>query len=329
MRRGFTLVELLVVIAIIGVLIALLLPAVQAARESARRTQCQSNLRQLGIALNSYVDIKKEYPIGVQGGVESNKDDGYGWATELLPQLEQTAVYDMIHNKSLVHNNGNIPYPGIIELHWKANNSIIPGGDTIIPVFRCPSSQLVPHAENLFDLFWEHANGYATSDYKGSTGRGDNGIFFKIAAGINAQWNGVSMNYAQTKPSQVTDGLSQTIAFGESAYYIIRVEDMNDRWPIWMGGYGFGADEAVLFKTDDEAIINCQISPKTIDGFRKPKSRSDPPGPMDDDCAFSWHDGGAYFGFADASVHFLSENIDITVYESLGTKNDGRVIAGY
>ncbi|MEM8944828.1 MAG: DUF1559 domain-containing protein [Planctomycetota bacterium] len=329
MKRGFTLVELLVVIAIIGVLVALLLPAIQAARESARRSSCQSNLRQIGIALNNYVDVRKAYPVGVQGGVDTDKDDGYGWATQLLPQLEQSTVFDMIHDKSLVHNRGELPYPGILEAHWDATNSIIPGGDTIIPSFRCPSSQLASHAENLFDLHWKHANGYATSDYKGSTGLGDNGIFFKIHDGLNATQNGDSVRYTRTRPADVTDGLSQTIAFGESAYYIIRPEDQNDRWPIWMGGYGFGADEAVLFKTDDEAFINCQINPKSIAGFQRPKKRNDPPGPMDDDCAFSWHDGGAYFAFADASVHFLSEDIDINVYENLGTKNDGNVIPGY
>src|SRR5262245_46272643 len=97
--RAFTLVELLVVIAIIGVLVSLLLPAIQSAREAARRSQCQSNLRQIGIALNTYVDSHANYPIGVKGGkpafpggLAGFVDDGYGWATELLPQLEQQQV---------------------------------------------------------------------------------------------------------------------------------------------------------------------------------------------------------------------------------------------
>src|SRR5262245_26627655 len=86
LRRGFTLVELLVVIAMIGLLVALLLPAIQAARESARRSQCQNNLKQLGLALNSYAEMKKKYPNGVADGTIGFVDDGFGWAVWLLPQ---------------------------------------------------------------------------------------------------------------------------------------------------------------------------------------------------------------------------------------------------
>jgi prepilin-type processing-associated H-X9-DG protein len=319
---------LLVVIAIIGVLVGLLLPAIQAAREAARRSSCQNNLRQLGLALNSYADAKKKYPIGVRGGTKGFVDDGYGWATELLPQLEQNAVYARIHDKSAVHNSGVIPYPGIFFFHYAVKNQIIPGGDVVLTVFRCPSSQLDSHATGL-DPKWKHANGYATSDYKGSTGLGDNGIFFKRSDGLAASLAGVTQAYEYTRPADVTDGLSQTIAFGESAYYIIQKNGSTNRWPIWMGGYGEGADEPVLFKTDQNAVINCQISPKTIDGFQEKRAPMDPPGPMDDDCAFSWHEGGAYFAFADGSVHFLNEDINIRTYENLGTKNDDNVIGSY
>ena len=316
-------------IAIIGVLIALLLPAVQAAREAARRAQCQSNLKQLGIALNNYTDVRKRYPIGVLGGIGTNIDDGYGWATQLLPQLEQQAVYRLIHDKQLVTNTGVVPYPGIIEGHFRATGRIITGGDAVLEVFRCPSSQLPSHASNMATI-WRHANGYATSDYKACTGLGDNGIFFKPDDGINARWNGDRMLYERTRPQDVTDGLSQTIAFGESGYYLIqRAGGASNRWPVWIGGYGHEADESALFKTDPEAPINCEINPKSLDGFRARVSPTVPPGPRDDDCAFSWHEGGAFFGFADSSVHFLRDEIDMRTYENLGTKNDGNVIAGF
>jgi prepilin-type N-terminal cleavage/methylation domain-containing protein len=327
-RSGFTLVELLVVIAIIGVLIALLLPAVQAAREAARRSQCQSNLKQIGIALNTYAESHKNYPIGVQGGVNTYIDDGYGWATQLLPQLEQQQLYRMIHDKGIVQNTGRLPYPGVFALHFAARQQIIPGGATVLTVFRCPSSELPSHAQSLSNQ-WRHANGYATSDYKASTGLGDNGIFFKPSDGINARWNNDRMYYERTRPADVTDGLSQTIAFGESAYYILQRDGATNRWPIWMGGYGRDADEPVLFKTDDAAPINCQITMKSIEGFLQRVNENVPPGPRDDDCAFSWHNGGAFFCFADASVHFLSESIDMQTYKDLGTKNDGNVIRDY
>jgi len=325
---GFTLVELLVVIAIIGVLVALLLPAIQAAREAARRSACQNNLRQVGVALNNYADVNKWYPLGVQGGTKGFVDDGYGWATQLLPQLEQRAVYDLIHNKTSVHNGGTVPYPGIFYFHFQVKKQIIPGGATPLSVFRCPSSELASHAENLGSE-WTHANGYATSDYKGCTGLGDNGIFFKRSDGVNATQAGSQQNYTRTRPADVTDGLSNTIAVGESAYYIIRRDGANNRWPIWMGGYGFGADEAVLFKTDEQALINCRINPKSLVGFQEKRQPTDPPGPMDDDCAFSFHEGGAYFAFADGSVHFLSEDINVRTYEYLGTKNDDNVVGDF
>jgi hypothetical protein len=176
---------------------------------------------------------------------------------------------------------------------------------------------------------WPHANGYATSDYKACTGLGDNGIFFKPDDGIRSTWRGDRMYYERTRPEDVTDGLSHTIAFGESSYYLIhRSSRRNDRWPVWIGGYGHGGDEATLFKTEWNAPINCEIAPKSIDNFVERVSGR-PPGPRDDDCAFSWHEGGAYFAFADASVHFLRDEIDMQTYLDLGTKNDGNVVGEY
>lgn len=94
-KTGFTLVELLVVIAIIGILIALLLPAVQMAREAARRIQCQNNLRQIGLALHNYHDLHKHFPSG-WGSAVPDHEAGWSWATAILPQLEQTQLHDRI-----------------------------------------------------------------------------------------------------------------------------------------------------------------------------------------------------------------------------------------
>src|SRR3954449_8651134 len=99
-RHGFTLVELLVVIAIIGVLVALLLPAVQAARESARRMQCQNNLKQIGLALLNYESSHKALPAGYLSDIDASGNDtgpGWGWAALILPQMEETTVLNSIH----------------------------------------------------------------------------------------------------------------------------------------------------------------------------------------------------------------------------------------
>ena len=99
-RRGFTLVELLVVIAIIGLLIALLLPAVQAARESARATQCKSSIRQVGLAVHNYHDIHGRLPAGWISNTPTGTP-GWGWMVSLLPQLEQAPLHDNLIKRNL------------------------------------------------------------------------------------------------------------------------------------------------------------------------------------------------------------------------------------
>jgi prepilin-type N-terminal cleavage/methylation domain-containing protein len=316
-RLGFTLVELLVVIAIIGILVALLLPAIQAAREAARRSQCQSNMKQQGLALNNYINTYKQYPIGVRGGITSLSEDAFGWGESLLPFLEEQALFDRLNKPrnwltSMPASQPNEPFPGIFSLTYSRTQKVIPGGDTMLPVYRCPSSEIQPFVESSR----AYCNGYATSDYKGCTGQGDEGIFFKIADGLNN-----NPPDTRVRPQDVTDGLSKTIAIGESSYYNISGTENND-WPIWLGACG--QDETTLFKTQPPNVINCGVTPKTVDRFR-----SGPGGPLDDDCAFSWHANGAFYAFADGSVHFLDESIDMDTYRYMGTKNDGNVIKGF
>ena len=327
---GFTLVELLVVIAIIGVLVGLLLPAVQSAREAARRAQCQNNLKQLGLALNNYEDKNKQYPIGVWGGAPLQPggfagfvNDGYGWAVWMLPELEQQPLYEVLTADEAV------PYPGIFQTFYGIQNRIIDGGDTVLPAFRCPSSALEPRVQGSEAEF---QNGYATSDYKGSTGAQDHGIFWKRADGMELlefDPDGFpDLNKQDPRKKirgkDVTDGLSNTIAFGESSYYT--KPETNDgsgevqiNWPIWLGGSN--TDETALFKTDRDAVINCFIAPKTLE--EATSILADPP--YDNDCAFSWHGSGALFAFCDGSVKWLDETIDIFVYEYLGARDDGQI----
>jgi prepilin-type processing-associated H-X9-DG protein len=282
--------------AIIGALVGLLLPAVQAARESGRRMTCQNNLKQMGIALHNYHSTYEVFPLGVASAAGGNyDDDGFGWAVSLLPHLEEQALFDLINPDWL---------PGVFSRTYVATRKIIPGGDTVLPIFRCPTSELPAQIERGLPFY----QGYATSDYKACNGKGDSGMFYKVS-------DGKAAGYLRVRIPDVTDGLSQTIALGESSYY--HLNDIAD-WPIWIGTPG--TDEAVLFKTQDPSVINCRVHPKSTAGFRTA---------VDDDCAFSWHNEGAYFAFADGSVHFLFESIDFTVYESLGTKNDGNVISDF
>jgi prepilin-type N-terminal cleavage/methylation domain-containing protein/prepilin-type processing-associated H-X9-DG protein len=295
--HGFTLVELLVVIAIIGILIGLLLPAIQSARESARRAGCGNNLRQFGIELLAYHDVNKRFPTGVYGAETGPTEKGFGWGTAILPQLEEQRLYDLIAPDWR---------PDVFRIRFRDTGTIIAGGNAELKVFRCPTSQLPPlGAAELMAAF---ARGYATSDYKACSGFMDRGMFCTVAECIAAGNRTISIQ-------QVTDGLSSTIAVGESAYY---AAPEVDKWPFWIGGVV--EDESVMFRTDDRNFINCVLGGKSEESFTTA---------TDDECAFSWHTGGAQFAFGDGSVHFLPETIDFEVYNNLGTKDDGQIVNGY
>jgi prepilin-type N-terminal cleavage/methylation domain-containing protein/prepilin-type processing-associated H-X9-DG protein len=300
-RRGFTLVELLVVIAIIGILVALLLPAIQAAREAARRSQCTNNLKQMGLAIHGYHDTYKAFPIGVAGDrtKAAFAEEGLGWGVGLLPFMEEQTLFDRMKPTY---------EPAICRKTYAATGMIYPGADTILEVFRCPTSELPTRTADLPP----ELTGYASNDYKGCNGSDASGLDkHGIFNTVQELWK---LN-GRTKLAfkDVTDGLNKTLAVGESAYY---KED--EKWPVWIGATT--EDEQALFETNKKNPINCELSPKSIDYFRKA---------TEDSCAFSFHTGGAYFLFADGSVHFLEESIDVVAYENLGNIADGNVVSDF
>jgi len=309
-NRGFTLVELLVVIAIIGMLVGLLLPAIQAARESARKVTCTNHLRQQGLALLSYHEINKQFPLGVADAPQGTYEEtGYGWALALLPFIEQQALYDLVDPDW---------EPGPFHRKGKHLGIKHPGGDVPVEVFRCPSSPLPALSEGEFK---DISSGYATNDYKACNGTGDLGMFFRAkdgktagSADLTPVEQRLSRGYWRVRIRDVTDGLSNTIALGESSYFYER----HLKWPIWLGAPDY--DESVMFKTGSKEIINCGIPNKTLAGFYGGLG-------VDDDCAFSGHAGGAYFAFADGKVRWLSESINMQVYSNLGTRNDENIVS--
>jgi prepilin-type N-terminal cleavage/methylation domain-containing protein/prepilin-type processing-associated H-X9-DG protein len=198
-RAGFTLVEVLVVIAVIGVLVVLLLPAVQAARESARRAACQNNLRQIGVALHAYHDAHKQLPVGcVEKRIPSTKPNGrqLAWSAAVLPNLEESSLWSQIDFGS--------PYDGAANAGAAA---------TVLSVYLCPSTvRLARGREGVIvsNPALSGTNGQyrgAAIDYGGIYG----------AAQISPSANGIFLYDREVRISEITDGTSHTLAVAEDA----------------------------------------------------------------------------------------------------------------
>ena len=322
-KRGFTLIELLVVIAIIGVLVSLLLPAVQQAREAARRSQCQNNLKQIGLALHNYEGTYKRLPMAIISEFSgAYDDDGFSWTTAILPFMDQAPLYDTIQAGAGVYR-GQF---GATEKYWVAAGSpatgaVLPGCDTVLPAFKCPSSILPAIAPQTFTIPGEpagaltHSNGwtvgYATTDYKGAGGScyGDDGMLHKNGEAPGGR-----------KFSDVRDGLSNTIMVTESSYVTsntnpavgaaTKVQD----WPTLF--VATGDDEMVRTNGRTNSPVNCGCNTSRM-AFA-----------INDDCAFSQHTGGAMVLWGDGHVGFISENVAISSYCSMHSINDGNAIGG-
>lgn len=344
--RGFTLVELLVVIAIIGVLVGLLLPAVQQAREAARRMSCSNNLKQIGLGLHNYHDTFRSLPnaglgwVDDSGFVGTKDDDGYGFLCFLLPFIEQGNLYEQIDPSGYWEEDHGIsgrPVQHMVEAI--AGGSATPriqtrwaAATTPVATYLCPSSAMPVNAPQQWAIFGSgdfgvgalpvnpvyHANqsvGLATSSYKGCGGsaRGDNSMLVKRSEGEPRNFR------------DVIDGLSNTIMVAESAYVratgVSKPPQAGDSpsgvgdWPVWFGMPR--SDEPVRITGRTSSPINAFTSAGKM--YRA----------IDDDCAFSFHSGGAQFAFGDGSVHFISESVSMETYSNLCGMNDGNVVGEF
>jgi prepilin-type N-terminal cleavage/methylation domain-containing protein/prepilin-type processing-associated H-X9-DG protein len=285
---GFTLVELLVVIAIIGVLVALILPAIQAAREAARRTQCQNNLRQLGIAVQTHHDAMGAYPMGR----ERTDKLGVSWAFRLLPQLEQNVIYSAFRKGVEVDHDDNAM-----------------AMRTPVSVFFCPSRR-APIADRDFD------NDDAPTLKPGVAAGGD------YAANVGDEMDNDGVEpfdpdnagpiYTRSKINerQVTDGLSNTFVIGEK--YLTEEIEEGEEIPAPGTEHAARGDSAIFAGDSRETIL------RTADeGF--------PGRPDDDDNERfgSEHGTQSHFAFLDGSVRLISYDIDEDAYEWMGIIADG------
>lgn len=296
-RRGFTLVELLVVIAIIGVLVALLLPAVQAARESARRTQCSNNLKQMGIGLHNYHDTYLVFPFGW-----SNR--GQGWNTCLLPFIEQQPLWNTLQWAEA--NN------------WDTDNTPNERAcETKIKVYRCPSAAIPEHVNNqgipkrVPACYRGVASSTATSDDPSTS---SNGRHLELK-----DLEGIFFGDSDVKFKNITDGTSNTMMVGE-CYWDDFSQDGNqmdfwyigspqiDPWP--------SATEFSEFVGSTGVPINARTVTGTS-GYIKELSFT------------SFHPAGTLFTYADGSVRFITYSVEAATYKALGSRDGGEVLGNY
>jgi prepilin-type N-terminal cleavage/methylation domain-containing protein len=285
--RGFTLIELLVVIAIIAVLIALLLPAVQQAREAARRTQCRSSLKQIGLALHNYLDTATSLPpgwIGVNavGQPDVNGGNGWGWASRILPQMDQTPLFQSI----------NFSLPLMDAAHATIRTRML-------PIYRCPSDA-GPDIFTMTDSSNNPLTQLGTANYVGSFGTSDIDNCVGQPAPFRCAGEGGLSHNSCVRLSEFTDGTSNTYIAGEH-----RSNQQLGWHSTWAGVVPGGSDAIVRILGTADHTPNNPLN--HIDDFS------------------SFHVGGAHFVMGDGSVRFISTNISATVFMGLATRNGGEI----
>jgi prepilin-type N-terminal cleavage/methylation domain-containing protein/prepilin-type processing-associated H-X9-DG protein len=321
-RRAFTLIELLVVIAIIAVLIGLLLPAVQKAREAANRMKCSNNLKQMGIALHSYADTFGVFPTGGEGTDFVNAPKGpsifdrHSTFTMLLPYIEQANLFNAM-NLAYYYN----------DPAWPGNQQ---AARTVVSTYICPSNSWSQPRDS---------QGYGLTDY-GATCYTDidpvTGLRNKATRDNGALHVDPLHALAGTKIATIRDGTSNTIAIAEDTgrdeRYVAAYIDPYDgqlrrfwRWAEPDNAFGVSGFQSGSYDAGT-AINNTQYPPggSASTCLWAPTNNCG-----NNDEIFSFHTGGAQAVFCDGHVGFLKETMDRRVVRMLVTPNGGETIPDY
>jgi len=342
-RPAFTLIELLLVIAIIAVLIGLLLPAVQKVREAAARSQCQNNLKQIGLGMHSFHDSYQHFPVGTY----NNDNVNWGWMCFILPGVEQANLYNILTDPASNDRmylpprmgggpvdqgapaNGNIDNlhnanaMGRCDANTAIGSGTIPGGavTSTIKTFLCPSCPLPIQKpvsnfgkSNYCGNMGNTANWGATSfGCGGVTGDKNNGVLL-FANNDNQTWI--------VRMTDITDGTSNTVMVGEvSESANVKASNSGGMaaYPVWAGGNGTNAGGPGGTTCNGTTALGSTL--RAMDSAAGYTINA-----TGNDMSFgSKHNGGANFLFCDGSVRFLSSSIDPVAYTAMGSRNGGEV----
>jgi prepilin-type N-terminal cleavage/methylation domain-containing protein/prepilin-type processing-associated H-X9-DG protein len=325
-RRGFTLIELLVVISIIGLLISLLLPAVQAAREAARRSQCTNNLKQMCLALHSYEGVHGTFPIGIIRYTpplcDANSNRRHTLFAAILPHMEQINLYNSFNFSRGAGHIVNVT-----------------AQEARLGVYICPSDFEATAPLNTRGQPPQYI-GVNQGSYSGVAGTTELFRYRYVPPTNQNQCNHIEgdgtfvINF-QYPLAGIRDGTSNTLFLGETSRYIRQPASFQNAWNY---GEWFSLVNA---PPGSSASLPMGIA-YTVPRINAPLSHADVI-PIIDPDPFSWwqkpealqygefgfrsqHPGGAQFAFGDGSVKFLKQGIDLSVYRGLGTRKGREVI---
>ncbi len=322
-RPAFTLIEVLVVIAIIGILVGMLVPAVQKVRQSAARVQCANNLKQMALACHSIVSVNRGFPpsrtiyvtsgakagtLAQAGGAATN---GHGWGVNLLPYIEQKNLYDSYQF-----------YPSAKwgNWAWDVNQAVV---SKPVEIYQCPATPM----QNRTTVVSTSTPGFNTTNCNISPTSPGKAVYGDYFAPWSLTTTGLS-GVGSTKPAldpygnfvplaSFTDGLSNTILFNECAgrpdYYIKgkrQASNSNMSNPYWWGPWAsFNAYALQTYSADGtKQGTACSINCNNSQGV------------------YSFHSGGANFAFCDGSVRFISEGISALALMELFSRNGNEVV---
>jgi prepilin-type N-terminal cleavage/methylation domain-containing protein len=337
-RQAFTLVELLVVIAIIGGLVALLIPAVQSARESARRNQCTSNLHQVALSVQQHEEAFGTLPpgltnccdpssFGIAGGTSAGAwCQGPAWTVAIMPYMEERSQFDLL--KACMENSTNFCE--------NCTQNIVPP-----PTFLCPSAELI---ESNFYLSAIGVSNLAKANYVGNFGSdtyfsyrspATAGIFEIVdvrgarGAPIHEAPNDPTMkgtwkmgSKLGVKMATITDGTSKTLLASEIVGYP-SVNDVRGAWTLGgMGGMAFTTKQIPNVTSAPDVLASCEQVPMLGPQFNCAVESSPMMG-QSYAAARSAHVGGVIAAMVDGSTHFVADTIDATVWQNLGTRKGG------